>query len=49
MKITPRMLLIVDAAVPPPGSCQTMTASRMTIAMLRRCVLRSGPTGTNDT
>src|SRR5215208_1804738 len=48
MKMSPRMLLIVAAEVPPPGTCQTMTASAMTIAMLRRCLPVSGPTSPND-
>src|SRR5215216_3620231 len=38
------MLLIVTVAVPPPGSCQTATASRIRIAKLRSSLLRSGPT-----
>src|SRR5215213_1253702 len=38
------MFEIVAAAVPPPGSFQTAIASTRMIAMLRRCLLRSGPT-----
>src|SRR3954470_20251590 len=38
------MFEIVAAAVPPPGSFQTATASSRMIAMLRMCLLRSGPT-----
>jgi hypothetical protein len=30
--------------VPPPGSFQTATAITMMIAMLRKCLFRSGPT-----
>ena len=44
MKMSRGILLIVAADVPPPGTCQTMTASAMTIAMLRRCLPVSGPT-----
>src|SRR5215211_1684439 len=38
------MLLSVPAAVPPPGSSQTATASSSRMPKLRRWVLRSGPT-----
>src|SRR4051812_7290940 len=48
MKMSPRRLLIARLAVLPPGSFQTTTASAMTIAMLRMCVPRSGPTTWND-
>src|SRR4051794_17817124 len=41
------MFAIVCEAVPPPGSFQTATASARTIAMLRRCLLRSGPIPTS--
>src|SRR4051794_27250161 len=47
-KVRPSTLLMTAAAVPPPGSFQTATASRTTIAALRRCLLRSGPTAAND-
>ena len=41
------MFAIVADAVPPPGSFQTATASARMIAMLRRCLLRSGPIRTS--
>src|SRR3954449_12511245 len=44
MKATDSRFEMVDAAVPPPGSFHTATASTMMIAMLRRCLPRSGPT-----
>src|SRR4051794_2128584 len=44
MKTSPSTLLSVTLAVSPPGTRQTMTARSRTIAMLRRCLLRSGPT-----
>src|SRR3954453_20647368 len=37
-------LEIVIPARSPPGNCHTATASTRTIAMLRRCLPRSGPT-----
>ena len=44
MKMSDSTLATVVAARSPPGSCQTATASSTRIAMLRRCVRRSGPT-----
>src|SRR4051794_20856401 len=41
------MLAIVCEAVPPPGTFQTTTVSARMIAMLRRCLLRSGPIRTS--
>src|SRR5215207_11288972 len=40
------MLLIVTVAVPPPGSRQTATASRIRMPKLRSSLLRSGPMST---
>src|SRR4051794_23516441 len=44
MKTTDRMFETVIPTRSPPGSCQTATASTRMIAMLRRCLPRSGPT-----
>jgi hypothetical protein len=44
MNMIPRTFEIVVAAVPPPGTFQTTTAIAITIAKLRRFLLRStGP------
>src|SRR5215211_2783847 len=41
-------LATVEPAAPPPGTRHTATASTRRIAMLRRCLLRSGPTDAED-